>query len=379
MRIENTLNALLFRSRAGTIGTGAVRIIQATNANLRQRKAGRGSSRTIRVSVASLRNNAPRIRASGLRGLSASPVAERALIVIGTFDTTSLVNVTEGSTLEWCAVGIAGTEVGADTVSAIAVQLVGNFSSVLTSAGVSSISAIVTASVGSTVRNVSRAISIHLARSTSSIGLTFRLSRNVTTIQTSAIGVGSASLAGLIGLTISLSGVGKTVRVILGVVNASVRIHADSGGTNGVASHGRRTVVGNTIGIVGASDTSTGLHAILVGGAIVIASAGRGTEGRCADGLSALISVPGVSGLAIGIGSAIEANSVGHAVGSLSSSAITVLVASRCALSGSLVAVGLATHFTTIACRASSAGVSHNTIDALAVGLTVGTSTGVSR
>jgi hypothetical protein len=107
--------------------------------------------------------------------------------------------------------------------------------------------------------------------------------------------------------------------------------------------------------------------------AVVVAGTSRETShcNSVAEGRSLLISVPGVSSLAISVCSAVKANSVCHAVGTLSSSAIVVVITSHNALSRSLVAVRLSHNLATITSRTGGARIGDNTLLARSANLAV--------
>jgi len=120
--------------------------------------------------------------------------------------------------------------------------------------------------------------------------------------------------------------------------------------------------------------------AIFVTGAVIVTSASINADGALANSLISKISTPGVSDTTVGIISAIEANSVGHAVSTLGTSALVVVAvgASSYALARSQVAIDLVSDFTTIE-RSTSAGyVVDGAVEALIVGLTILTKTSVS-
>jgi len=78
--------------------------------------------------------------------------------------------------------------------------------------------------------------------------------------------------------------------------------------TLNVSSHGRRTIVGDAVGIGSARSAATILHAVGVSTANGVGSASSDTDVGFADGLTrrlTTISVPGVTGGTVSISSAV--------------------------------------------------------------------------
>jgi hypothetical protein len=95
--------------------------------------------------------------------------------------------------------------------------------------------------------------------------------------------------------------------------------------TDGVASHWERSIHRSAVRVTSASNTATILHAILTSRAIVVGSTSRIANIGGTNLLGTQISIPVVTSIAIGVVSAVQAKSVGHAVSSLSASTTSVI------------------------------------------------------
>jgi len=241
-------------------------------------------------------------------------------VVVGdTFYAASTVEVTVRSTVIDTLV-VGSTERHASVGERIAVRLAGDFTSVDTRSALvigRSSSTRITTTIGTTVSSVGWAIGVLLARSASSVGLTGRLSGNGTTIERTAVGVGCASLASSVGLTV-LSASVVIASLVVGLSIASVRIAADSvRQANGVRAHWERSIVGSAVGVRSTNNASTIFHAIS-SYAIVVGSTSRVANRVRANSVVINISTPCVTGSAISVVSAVKADTIRHAVGTLS-------------------------------------------------------------
>jgi len=227
--------------------------------------------------MASVGGDTSRINAAlSSTGFSSSPVDERAVSVVGAFDAATSVKVAVRSTIIQ-TLTIIGTVIYTDVRLSIAVRLVSNFTTVRGATALSSCSASVATTIGTTVGSGSRAVGIDSTRSASSIALTTWLTGNMTSIENTTISVSHASLAAAIGLAVVSTGVRLAVSIVIDVVLlANIRITTNSiSSADGVSSHWERSVVGNAIGIGNASNATTIFHAILVTVAISVTSTTR--------------------------------------------------------------------------------------------------------
>jgi hypothetical protein len=193
----------------------------------------------------------------------------------GTFDTATSFQVAVREALIGTIV-VGGTKGHTSVGKRIAVRLVRDFTTIRSTAGVSVDGAIIATSVGTAVRSGGRAIGINLATNAGTRGnIASRLVRGLSSVQSTALGVGSTSEASTIGLTIVLSSVLGTTGVIVSVSLTDVRVDATSIRANGVGSHGERSIVGNTVSVSSARYASTILHAIFVSITVTVVLATR--------------------------------------------------------------------------------------------------------
>jgi len=177
VRVIEALNTYLFAG--GTSGSWftAVVVEQAFYALFLGQRASRSSGRTVRISFAGEWEDASGIgTAFGSSSFSSSPVVKGAVGIRSTFYTTTSFQVTVRSTIIGTIV-IGSTEVNANVGERIAVRLVRSFSSIDNSTFVSRWlkSTGIATSITSTVRSSSRAISIDITRSASTIREASRL------------------------------------------------------------------------------------------------------------------------------------------------------------------------------------------------------------
>jgi len=181
----------------------------------------------------------------------------------GTFDAATSVPVAVREAVIRTIV-ISGTEGHTDVGDTITVRLVRDFTTVSIAALLTGTTTREATSIASAVRSASRAVGVDLAGSAdTSSSRASRLARDISSIEGSAVSVGKARLAGRIGLTIGSASVSQTSGVIGVVSGALERISATSTVANGVGSHGERSIVGYTVGIVSTSNASTILVTIL--------------------------------------------------------------------------------------------------------------------
>jgi len=276
--ITGAFDTLLFAGSTSRERVTAVRIIQAFYALFFGQRTSLGASRAVGIRLASVREDASGIGAAfSSAGFTSSPVSKRAVGIAGTFDTATSFNVAVRSAIIITVI-IVSTEVYTNVGKRIAVLLVIDFTTILSSAGISYSSARIATSVGTTVRDGRGAISVDGARSASSIGLASGLSRRLTSIENSTIGVGNTSFASLVGLTVvSVSDLGA-VAVILAVSNTLVRVYTTSVSANGVGAEAGRSVVSNAVSIAGASMATTIFVTVFVAGTVAVCSTGIHTE-----------------------------------------------------------------------------------------------------
>jgi len=361
--IKHAFNTLLFSSgTSGSSSAATVGIEQTFNTLFLGQRTSRSSSRAVAIGVASVRNNASGIgTALGSGSFGISPVNKGAVTIAVTFDAATSVLVAIRKTVIR-ALAIVGTVVYTDVGNSIAVRLSGDFTTIGgTTALSSSITSIATA-IGSAVRGGARTISIDGTRTASSVTLATRLVRDMSTIENTAISVGCASFAGTISLAIVSAGVGLAVAVVVGVGDTSVRIHANSSSANSVGTHGVRAVIGGTVTVGNTRGTTTIFHAILSAVAGTIASTTRVADGVSADSITVVISAPVVVYVAISIISAIEANTVCHAVGTLSTRTLVVVAARINAKTRGLVAIYLASFLTSVKSSTSGGSVADGAV-----------------
>lgn len=274
-------------------------------------------------------------------------------------------------------VGIRSTISDAFVGLGITVRLVGYFTSINGSTLLSSRASRtgVATSVSATIGGSSRAIGVNGTRSTGSVGLASGLVRYSASIEVSAIGIGSASPAAPVSLAVSSASGSQTTSVIVGISVTLIRINANTVVANCVCTHRERSIVADTGSIVGARSTSAVFVAVRVSatGSIVRASVNANTVGS-AERRSTSISTPGVGGSAISVVTACQTDTVGHAVSTLGSSAVSIAGAistSSDAETRSLVAVYLAGDFTTIQSSTSRRGIVNTAAHTVSIGLTV--------
>lgn len=174
------------------------------------------------------------------------------------------------------------------------------------------------------------------------------MSWDFTSVKGSAVGVALAVDARSVSLTVREFSVGGATSV----GGAGEWVYTDTSGTHSVRSHWGRSIVGNAVGIVGAGTATSILVTVLAAWAGTVRGTGSFTDlgGRVADGLSrgfTTITHPGVV-RAVSVGTAIEAETASHAVGSLGSNTLGVGGASSGTLARGLVTVRLVWGLTTI-------------------------------
>jgi len=229
VRIEGALNTSLFSSGTSRKRFRAVRIVQAFYALFFSQRTSRGSSRAIGIRFTSEREDASGIGAAfSSAGFGSSPVYKRAMSITGTFDAATSFQVAIRSAVV-IALIISSTVVYTDIGDGITILLVRIFTTISGTAGFSKSSASIATSISTAVRDGRRAIGVNGTRSTSSISLASRLTRGLTTIENTTVGVTNASSASSVGLTVVSASVGSTVGVILVVGNTNVRVDTTSG------------------------------------------------------------------------------------------------------------------------------------------------------
>lgn len=269
--VGDTGDTHLLVGGAGLLVTGAVVVEDTLNTNTLSNGAGRLVTGAVIVVNALTWFSAEAIVTVGLLGFVVSPVLKRTVGVLGTLNTASTVEVavweTVGGTLF-----VASTVVDTDSVGGITVKLTNVFATISSTAGFTSVSAIVTGSISTTVGVVSVTVGVLGARSALLGGwVTDWLVLEFTTVIRSTKFVGGASGAASILVTVGL---------------------------------------GRTVGVFGTR---------------------ANTEFRAGvtESLSRLVTTPGVSGSStVSVGFTVEADSVVHAVSTLGSSAAVVTGAS---------------------------------------------------
>jgi len=268
------------------------------------------------------------------------------------------------------AVRVTDTEVYADTSQRIAVAVWcgckwRSIDGGTALRGVESSSAILARSISHAVGSGGRAIVVGLAGSANSVASASGLEWDDTTISGLTIGIGFAVGASSVLVTVLVSVVPK-VNLTSNVVGVSttntsistepwVNTFSGDGITDRVGSRWWGSIRGSTPGVAGTSGArSVGVTVRSRGTArvsttfIVVGVAGKSTQSVDTEGSANSVSVPSISSLAISIAPAIEANSILHAVGSLSSRAVRFSGTSSNAKSAGKVAVDLSFNLTSI-------------------------------
>lgn len=347
--IKDTGNANLLVGGA-SFSVGAVGIENTLNAHLLGNGAGRLSSDSGAFSIdeAHMCFLTEAVGALGLCGFSSSPAVVWAVGVGSALGaaTTFLVTVWEAVVF---AVDVFGTEVDADSIQRVAVRLGNDLTAVRDSARFTRLSAIVTGTVGSAVGGFGRAIGVLGARSADTSGsVADWLSWDLTSIEGSTVGRALAVNARFVGLTVGELGVSGTTNVS----GATERVDTDTGSANGVGTSRGRSIVGNTVSVVGAGTATSILVTVLSRWA----SSVRGTRGftklggSVTDSLSSgftSILGPGCVNT-VGVGTAVEADTVTHAVSTLGSGTLSVGGASARAKARGLDTVDLVLSLTSV-------------------------------
>lgn len=368
--IVDTVNTNLETSIAGGGSSTAMRIIETVYALALSERAStetRGGAVSIGLAVGdnSWEDTHEVFRALGEGQLGTAPLGNGAVRVGGTFYAATSLDSTTRSTRVGTLV-VSGTEVHTELRDGIAVlvDVVGVGRSVEVSAGSSSSegSAGRAATVIVTVEDLAGGIAIVVGSAINADtrgNIALRLVGLETTIL-DAVSVGSASLARSVSHAVVSLAVSSASVVIARSVGriASERIDAKTIGTaNGVDGRGslaRRTIVVGAIKAGAAGHATTILHAVRSRcRAIVVAVASTEAQSgtSVAKGFSVVVSAPCVTNLAISISSAIEANSVVHAVSTLGSDTVVIVVAIINTLASGLLTVNLSCLFTTIETR----------------------------
>jgi hypothetical protein len=247
-----------------------VRIVQAFYALFLGQRTSRSTSSTVSIGVASERFDASRIfTAFSSESFGISPVEKRAVSMRGTFNTATTIQVAVRSTLIITLIVISAV-IHAYVGTSIAILLALDFTTIGIPTAFSYGTASITVSITTAVRSARGAIRICYAISAGSIGLATWLVWVNSSIESSAVGVGSTGSANTSLLAIVLASKGFAVIVIVGIIYAHVRVDAASLNAKGIASVVGRSVVGNAISVVGASSATTIVVAIFSGQAVVI-------------------------------------------------------------------------------------------------------------
>lgn len=327
--VINTLNTLLFSERAGSeTGTSTVGIGFANNGSVEFRSG----ANVTGISVTE----------SPDRFLGSSPLRNRAVRTLCALNAATTFKLTVRET-GIGTVSVFRTEVYTDTSKDIAV-VVGSGSSRRTvgtsSTGITREAAIVTEAITATVGSYSRAVSIRLARSTSSgSAITSRLTRDSSTIKCIAERIAYTSSARTINIAVVViltSKGGLTTSIVDSVgrgsstvewINANTVVSANSVFPECVG----RSIKSRTLCVIRTSHASA--IGITVGcvcwargvtiGSTKVVSAGTDANSRVSITNNLLrsfstISTPGISrGNTVGIVTAGETETIGHAVSSL--------------------------------------------------------------
>lgn len=198
-------------------------------------------------------------------------------------------------------------------------------------------------------------------------------------VEGSAVVVAGARVASSVFLAIVLTSGGSAAGVVAGVVYSRsgtlVRINTNSIVAFSVGAHWEWSIVGSAVGVGCAGNAEATLHAVSVGWASTVRCASVNADVGCsvADGGCSQISSPGVSSGAISVVSAVQANSVVHAVSSSSvevssSNALGIGGARTDAESSSDIAIDLSTSSRrSIFSSAGGSSVRNNAVEASSV------------
>lgn len=269
------------------IGTITVIIMYTFHASSSIRIAGRKITSTIVIIQAARSADSTLDGADVQARLNSSPVIMRAVSVVSALHTAALLDVTVGDA-GVLAVLIKGTVVYTQTNFGIATLLAGTDSAggtVLGSTGVSRGTAVVTLSVGTTVGERRAAVAVRGARTADTVALADGLSRDLSSIKTTAVVVTLASTAGTISLTVLSRG---AVRV------GGTGALADSRRNIAKTLVGAFTTINIAVNIGGAGNTETALHAVVTLSSsairISVASVNTKTRGKVTVRLSLSLS-----------------------------------------------------------------------------------------